>query len=78
MLVGVSINNDRLETVFSVTYNNVPLFFVGAERQSDDALVEIWALTSPDIGTHPVIITFSAQSSNGMLSQVSLRLLVLT
>ena len=60
MLVGVSINNDRLETVISVTYNNDPLFFVGAERQSDDARVEIWALTNPDTGTHPVNIIFSA------------------
>jgi hypothetical protein len=59
MLVGVSINNDGLETVTSVTYNGVGLSFVGADARSDDARVEIWSLVAPATGTHDVVITFS-------------------
>lgn len=61
MLVGVSINNDLYETVSSVTYNGVDLSLVGSVAQLDDARVEIWSLVAPAIGTHDVVITFSAQ-----------------
>ena len=64
MLVGVSINNDNLETVSSITYNGVGLSYVGAINNTrsgnDDARVEIWRLTAPATGTHNVIVTFSA------------------
>jgi hypothetical protein len=60
MLVGVSINNDNFETVASVVYGGVPLTHVGSETQSDDARVEIWGLVDPPVGTHDVVITFSA------------------
>jgi hypothetical protein len=63
MLVGVSINNDNLETVTSVTYNGVGLSFVGAVDRNDDARVEIWQLTEANglpTGTHNVVVTFSA------------------
>ncbi len=59
MLVGVSINNDNFETVFSVTYDNLPLSFVDSETQSDDARVEMWSLVDPPMGTHDVVINFS-------------------
>ncbi|MCH7588044.1 MAG: hypothetical protein IIC78_08430, partial [Chloroflexi bacterium] len=60
MLVGVSINNDNFETVTSITYNGIPLTFVASETQADDARVEIWKLVNPQLGTHDVLITFSA------------------
>lgn len=60
MLVGVSINNDYLETVLSITYDGKYLTYVNSETQSDDARVEIWMLVDPPTGTHNVVITFSA------------------
>ncbi len=60
MLVGVSFNNDILETVTGVTYNGAALTLEGTETNSDDARVEIWSLVAPDTGTHNVVITFSA------------------
>ncbi len=64
MLVGVSINNDNLETVSSVTYAGLPLSLVGSVNHQgsggDDARVEIWARVIPPTGTHDVVITFSA------------------
>jgi hypothetical protein len=59
MLVGVSINNDTNETVFSVTYNNETLSYVNSVMQSDDARVEMWMLINPPIGTYDVIVTFN-------------------
>ncbi len=61
MLVGVSLNNGDYETVSSVTYNGAPLSLVDSVNQIDDARVEIWSLVVPAIGTHDVVITFSAQ-----------------
>ena len=63
MLVGVSIDNEGLPTVTSVTYNGIALTVVGTETNADDARVEIWQLTETDglvTGTHDVVITFSA------------------
>jgi hypothetical protein len=60
MLVGVSINNDNYETVTSINYGAVPLAYVASRAQSDDARVEIWRLTDPPLGTHDVMINFSA------------------
>lgn len=61
MLVGVSLNNGDYETVSSVTYDGTPLALVGSVNQSDDTRVEIWSLVAPAIGSHDVVITFSAQ-----------------
>jgi hypothetical protein len=61
MLVGVSINNDEYETVYSVTYNGIDLSLVGSVAQVDDARVEIWGLVAPPTGTYDVVITFDAQ-----------------
>jgi MSHA biogenesis protein MshQ len=58
MLVGVSINNDRNETVTSVTYNGVNLTLVGTAEEADNARVEIWQLLAPPTGTYNVVITF--------------------
>ncbi|MEE8599926.1 hypothetical protein, partial [Euzebya tangerina] len=59
MLVGISINNDDLETVSSITYNGTPLSKLATETNVDDARVEIWQLVAPAAGTHDVIIAFS-------------------
>jgi hypothetical protein len=60
MLAGVSINNTNFETVSSITYNGVSLTYVNSEIRADDARVEIWQLVDPPVGTHDVVITFSA------------------
>jgi hypothetical protein len=59
MLVGVSIGNENLEFVSSVTYNGTALTKIGANVNSDDARTEIWCLTAPDTGTHNVVVTFN-------------------
>jgi hypothetical protein len=60
MLVGVSINNDNLELVSSITYDGIPLNYIDNARMSDDGRVELWELVDPPLGTHPVQIEFSA------------------
>jgi hypothetical protein len=64
MLVGISINNDDLETVFSITYDGAPLTRVDfVDHQGagdDDSRVEIWKLVAPPEGTANVDIIFSA------------------
>jgi hypothetical protein len=60
MLAGVSMNNNNFETVSSITCNGVPLTYVNSQTQADDARVEIWKLVDPPVGTHDVVITFSA------------------
>jgi hypothetical protein len=42
MLVGVSMDNNQMETVASVSYNGIALTLVGAEVNDNDARVEIW------------------------------------
>jgi hypothetical protein len=54
MLVGISYNNDFLETVTSVTYNSpTPLALekVGEIANADDAMVYIYASISPSDGS---------------------------
>jgi prepilin-type N-terminal cleavage/methylation domain-containing protein len=60
MLVGVSYNNDNLETVTSVTYNGTALTKVGERANADDSMVYIYSLVAPDTGTYNVVVTFSA------------------
>jgi hypothetical protein len=60
MLVGISMVNDELETVSSVTYSGVALTNVGVQNSSDDGRMEIWRLIAPPTGTYNVVITFSA------------------
>ncbi len=64
MLVGVSINNDNMETVSSVTYDGLVAERVGwVDHQGsggDDSRVEIWSLVAPAVGTHDVVVELSA------------------
>jgi hypothetical protein len=63
-VVGVSINNDNLETVASISYAGMPFSLVGSVNHQgsggDDSRVEIWKLVDPPIGTQELLITFSA------------------
>jgi len=65
MLVGVSITKDTgggAPSVSSITYNGVPLSFVGARATSDNfGRMEIWGLAPPATGTNNVVVTFSAK-----------------
>ena len=70
MLVGVSLNPNAGETVTSVTYNGTPLTFVGFANWSNDTRAEIWQLVAPAIGTHDVVINFSAPLSYGSVAGV--------
>ncbi len=65
MLVGVSLLNNDLETVTSVTYNGAPLTFVGQRSQSNDSRVEIWSLLNPPSITANVVVTFNEQVQFG-------------
>jgi hypothetical protein len=58
MLVGVAINEASNEWVTSITYNGDNLSLVGTE-ENGDAVIEIWSLVNPSLGTHNVDITFS-------------------
>lgn len=78
MLVGISYNNDDYETVTGVTYNGTSLVEVGHRRNSDDAMVYIYAsispsdgsLVAPDSGTHNVVINFSTTLTQGAIAGV--------
>ena len=59
MIVGVSLNNNDLETVTSVTYNGGLLTSLGAFMNSDDAYAELWYRVAPDAGPHDVVVTYS-------------------
>ena len=66
MVVGVSMNNDSLETVSSVTWNGTALSFAGAQvnPDGDDARIEMWGLLAPATGgPYNVVVTFSAALS---------------
>ncbi|MFX1555401.1 MAG: hypothetical protein ACFFBV_15865, partial [Promethearchaeota archaeon] len=71
LLVGVSINNDDLETVTSVTWKGTENFeFVGEQNSTespyDDARIEIWKLVNPSKGTDQnVVVTLSATPTKG-------------
>ena len=70
MMVGVSIINDKFETVSSVTYNGAPLAFVTSETRSNKSRVEIWQLVDPPTGNHNVEITFSARLKRNAVAGV--------
>lgn len=65
MLVGVSLWNEDLETVSSVTYGGVALTRIGTAQNSDDGRVEIWKLVNPSSGTANVSISFSSRVQKG-------------
>ena len=70
MLVGISLQNARMEYVRGVTYNGTPLTLVGTEARDDDSKIEIWKLVSPESGTHNVEINFNKSLSNGATAGV--------
>ncbi|MCP4387785.1 MAG: LamG domain-containing protein, partial [Gammaproteobacteria bacterium] len=67
MLVGVSLLNEDLETVTSVTYNGTGLTFVGQVSQGNDSRVEIWAYVNPPVTTANVVVTFNEQVQLGAI-----------
>lgn len=67
MLVGVSLLNEDLETVSSVTYNGTGLNFVGQVSQGNDSRVEIWAYLNPPVTTANVVVTFNEQVQLGAI-----------
>jgi hypothetical protein len=72
MLVGISINNDGLETVTSVTWKGTEnLNLVGSATNVDDARVEIWRLVNPSTGSGDVVINFSAVLQRGAVAGVT-------
>ncbi|MHC4676590.1 MAG: glycoside hydrolase family 78 protein, partial [Planctomycetota bacterium] len=66
MLVGVSINNDNLEEVLSVTWKGTENLTLDGRfvANADDARVEIWSLVAPSTGTGDVVITFTVDGIN--------------
>ena len=73
MIVGVSMDNNQYETVASVSYNSIPLTFVGTEASDNDARVEIWQLTQANgltTGPHDVDITFSTDLQHPAIAGV--------
>ncbi len=67
MLVGFSFGKAEGDHVDSVTYNGDSLNFVGAYDDADGkARVEIWSLVAPDLGTHDVVVDFSAAVKDGV------------
>jgi hypothetical protein len=65
IIVGISFNNDDLQTVSSVTYAGQALTKIGQAVQSDDARVELWYRVAPTTGTNNVVVTFSAGLNDG-------------
>jgi MSHA biogenesis protein MshQ len=65
MMVGVSMLNQDLETVSTVTYNGVGLVFVGQISQSNDSRVELWSYLNPPAVSANVIVTFNEQVQLG-------------
>jgi MSHA biogenesis protein MshQ len=69
LVVGVSFDNDGLETVTGITYGGVALTKAGSVANVDDARVEIWYRVAPAVGTANVVVTLSATllSSRGIV-----------
>lgn len=70
MLVGISFNPANNEVVSTVTYNGASLSNVGSVANGNDTSVELWSLVAPDLGTHDVVITFSARLQYGAVAGV--------
>ena len=65
MLVGVSLWNEDLESVSSVTYGGVSLTRIGSVQNSNDSRVEIWKLLNPSSGSANVVVSFSSWVQKG-------------
>ncbi len=71
MLVTVSMAHPDGESVNNITYNGTSLFLVGTTGGGHDALVEIWGLVAPDLGTHDVVVSLTGSPSEGTIVGVS-------
>ncbi len=67
MIVGVSLLNEDLESVNSVTYNGTGLNFVGQLSQGNDSRVELWSYLNPPSTTANVVVTFDEQVQRGAI-----------
>ncbi len=73
MLVGISFNpnsDERLATTDPVTYGGTPLSKVGERANSNDAMVYIYSLVAPAVGTADVEITFDSALDEGAIAGV--------
>jgi len=59
LVVGVSFDNDGLETVTGITYGGLALTKAGSVNNSDDARAEIWYRVAPTVGTANVVVSLS-------------------
>lgn len=60
-LLTVQVSMEEGKTITSLTYNGVALTFRVA-NEINGTRMEIWTLTAPSVGTHNIIVTFSANS----------------
>ena len=73
MLVGISFNpnsGERLAATDPVTYGGTPLNKVGEWANSNDAMVYIYSLVAPAVGTADVEITFDSNLDKGAIAGV--------
>lgn len=70
LLVGVSFNNDNLETITGITYDGNALSLVIAHDRDDDSRAELWRLQDPPVGTANVVVTLDGTltSNAGIIS----------
>ena len=71
MIVGVSLLNEDLESVSSVTYNGTGLTFIGQISQGNDSRVELWSYLNPPATTANVVVTFNEQVQRGAILGVT-------
>ncbi len=71
MIVGVSLLNQDLETVNSVTYGGIALNFIGQVTEQNDSRVELWSYLNPPSGSANVVVTFNEQVQRGAILGVA-------
>lgn len=60
-LLSLQVSMEFGKTVTGITYNGVPLTFYIADENGDTRM-EMWYLVAPAVGTHDIVVTFSADS----------------
>jgi hypothetical protein len=55
------------ESASAVTYNSVPLTFLGAVERSTTNRMEVWGLTAPDAGANTFQVTMSTTGFMGLI-----------
>jgi hypothetical protein len=61
-LLTVQVSMEAGLTISSLTYNGDALAQAVAQEGASDTRTEIWYLEAPDLGTHDIVVTFSADS----------------